>query len=398
MHPDRRSFLKTLARTWATAWFASAFLSYAREAMAQAVLPFENGLRDLVQYPGKRKMIRLTSRPPQLETPFEVFNQGIVTPNDAFFVRYHLSGLPMEIDPEKFRVSVCGKVKTPLTLSLLDLKSKFKNVELYAVNQCSGNSRGFSNPRVGGGQLGNGAMGNALWKGVRLKEVLEKAGVDPSATFVSFDGLDRPLIPETPDFIKALKLDHAMSPEVLLATQMNGQDLPYLNGFPIRLIVPGYFGTYWVKHLSRIEVLDHEFDGYWMKTAYRIPDGPKSDATKPIGKMLVRSFMTSHREGEMISSGKKTRLRGIAFDGGSGIRSVKVSVDEGKSWAQAKLGKDLGRFSFREWTFEAQFSPGEKSIWVRAETASGEIQPLESVFNKSGYMRNGVEKTKVRIT
>src|SRR6059058_1858049 len=153
-------------------------------------MPFENGSRELVNFPQKRPMILVTTRPPQLETPFSVFNEGIFTPNDAFFVRYHLAQIPTSIDPDKFTISIKGKVNTPLTLSLADLKSKFEAVEIAAVNQCSGNSRGFSSPRVAGGQLGNGAMGNARWKGARLKDALNKAGIAAGARQVTFNGLD----------------------------------------------------------------------------------------------------------------------------------------------------------------------------------------------------------------
>src|SRR6478609_7087298 len=132
-------------------------------------------------------MIGLTQRPPQLETPFSVFNEGPITPNNAFFVRYHLSELPYDIDPDKFMLEVKGKVDKPLKLSLKDIR-KMKATEIVAVNQCSGNSRGFSEPRVAGGQLGNGAMGNARWTGVRLKDVLEKAGLAEGAKQVAFNG------------------------------------------------------------------------------------------------------------------------------------------------------------------------------------------------------------------
>ena len=178
------------------------------------------------------------------------------TPNDAFFVRYHLADIPPKIDPEAFRLNIQGKVDTPLSLSVAELKSGFEPVELAAVNQCSGNSRGFFEPRVAGGQLANGAMGNARWKGVPLKALLGKAGVQAGAVQVSFQGLDRPVLPETPTFIKALDLDHALDGEVMIAYAMNGEDLPWLNGFPIRLVVPGCYGTYWVKHLNEITVLD----------------------------------------------------------------------------------------------------------------------------------------------
>ena len=201
-------------------------------------LPIGNGERPIVGYPGKRPLIRMTTRPPQLETPFSVFDEGVITPNDAFFVRYHLADIPLTIDTERFRLDVQGKLDRPLSLSLSELKSGFEPVELTAVNQCAGNSRGFFEPRVAGGQWANGAMGNARWKGVPLKAVLNKAGVQPGAVQVSFQGLDRPAIPETPAFVKALELDHALDGEVMIAYAMNGEDLPWLNGFPLRLVFP----------------------------------------------------------------------------------------------------------------------------------------------------------------
>ena len=215
-------------------------------------------------------MIGLTSRPPQLETPFSVFNANVITSNDAFFVRYHLGNIPLNIDPDGFSVGIKGKVDKPMKLSLADIK-KMPAVDIVAVNQCSGNSRGLFNPRVSGGQ-GNGAMGNARWRGVPLKAVLDRARVQPGARQVTFNGLDGPVTDKTPDFVKALDIDHARDGEVMLAYSMNGADLPVLNGFPLRLVVPGYYGTYWVKHLNEITVIDNVFDGFWMKTACRIPD------------------------------------------------------------------------------------------------------------------------------
>src|SRR5271156_6253633 len=155
-------------------------------AREMVTLPLGNGERPLVAYPGKRPLIVLTSRPPQLETPFSVFDEGVFTPNDAFFVRYHLADIPLKIDPDAFRLTVQGKVDTPLSLSLAELRNGFEPIELAAVNQCSGNSRGFFEPRVAGGQLANGAMGNARWKGVPLKALLTKAGVQAGAVPGSF--------------------------------------------------------------------------------------------------------------------------------------------------------------------------------------------------------------------
>jgi sulfite dehydrogenase len=365
-------------------------------------MPFENGERPLVKYPQKRLMIGMTSRPPQLETPFSVFNDGVITPNDAFFVRYHLAGIPLEIDPDTFTLEVKGKVDKPLKLSLAELK-RMPSVEIVAVNECSGNSRGFFEPRVAGGQLGNGAMGNARWRGVALKAVLDRAGVQKDARQVTFNGLDGPVVDKTPDFVKALDIDQARNGEVMLAYSMNGQDLPFLNGFPLRLVVPGYYGTYWVKHLSEITVIDSVFDGFWMKSAYRIPDndcnctepGTPPKTTIPIGRLTVRSFITSVGNDAKLAAGQPITLKGIAFDGGTGIKEVAVSTDDGKSWTPAKLGQDLGKFSFREWQLPVTLAAGPHELKVRATNNGGQTQPMKPLWNPAGYLRNVVETTHV---
>jgi sulfite dehydrogenase (cytochrome) subunit A len=372
-------------------------------ALAQTMtMPFGNGDRPMVTYPQKRPMIGLTSRPPQLETPFSVFNDGVITPNNAFFVRYHLAGIPTEIDPDTYTVEVKGKVEKPLKLSLADIK-RLPLVEVVAVNQCSGNSRGFFEPRVAGGQSGNGAMGNARWRGASLKAVLDLAGVQKTAKQVVYNGLDTPIVDKTPDFVKALDIDVARNGEVMLAYSMNGQDLPFLNGYPVRLVVPGYYGTYWMKHLSEINVIDGVFDGFWMKTAYRIPDndcnctepGTPPKSTIPIGRFTVRSFITSVLDGATVKAGQQITLRGIAFDGGTGIKSVAVSTDDGKSWADAKLGQDLGKYSFREWTLPVTLAAGPHVLMARATSNGGKTQPMDPLWNPAGYLRNVVEKTRV---
>jgi sulfite dehydrogenase len=388
----------------------AALMATAPRGIAQeiATLPFENGERTLVKYPQKRPLLRLTARPPQLETPFSVFNEGVITPNDAFFVRYHLTLSPPgaeQLTPEKFRLQIRGAVNSVLALSIEELKS-FGAVEVVAVNQCSGNSRGFSQPRVPGGQSGNGMMGNARWKGVPLKTVLGKAGIGANAREIVFNGMDAPVLPQTPDFIKSLPVDHANDGEVMLAWEMNGEPLPWLNGYPLRLVVPGYYGTYWVKHLNDIEVLTEPFNGYWMNPAYRIPDnacacvepGARPDKTAPIKRYNVRSFITSVQNGSELKAGTPTKLKGFAFDGGYGIKTVLVSTDNGRTWREAELGKDLGRYSFREWTSE--FTPREKgmaTLKVRAINRIGQSQPDEALWNPAGYMRNVVERAEVKI-
>jgi DMSO/TMAO reductase YedYZ molybdopterin-dependent catalytic subunit len=390
-----------------TALAGAALGGWSEYAMAQAAtrieLPLVNGGRLLRAYPEKRPLIVLTSRPPQLETPWEVFNEGLITPNDAFFVRYHNAGIPTSINDEKHSIRIAGNaLAKPFSLSMAALRSEFKAIEYLAVNQCSGNSRGFFSPRVTGGQLGNGAMGNARWLGVPLKDVLARAGLKPSARQVTFQGLDVAVMGGG-DFVKSMDVDHAMDGEVMLAYQMNGADIPMLNGYPVKLIVPGYYGTYWVKHLAQIEVIDKVFEEFWMKPAYRVPDnacacvapGTAPAATRPIGRFNVRSFITSLSDGARLSASQPLQVRGIAFDGGQGIREVAFSSDGGATWRAAALGVDLGRYSFREFTFGFTPGPGTHDLRVRAWNRAGETQPMDALWQPAGYMRNVVESVKV---
>ena len=399
---DRRYLLEGLGGVIAGAALAN-FTSFGARAQDVTTLPFANGERPLVRYPGKRPLIQLTARPPQLETPFSVFDESVITPNDAFFVRYHLSDIPLSINPEAFRLEVKGKVDRSLSLSLADLKTGFEPIEFVAVHQCSGNSRGFVEPRVAGGQLGHGAMGNARWRGVPLKAVLDRAGVQAGSRQVIFNGLDEPALPETPDFVKALDLDHARDGEVMIAYAMNGEDLPWLNGFPLRLVVPGYYGTYWVKHLNEITVIDHVFDGYWMASAYRVPDndctcvdpGQRPTATVPIRRFNVRSFITNLADGDKVEAEAPILVKGIAFDGGYGVTDVLISWDGGQTWSETRLGSDLGRYSFREWRIEPRLPAGTHELKVRAINRIGQSQPMTPLWNPPGYMRNVVETVRV---
>lgn len=390
----------------ASALAAGGLGALGRAAFAQAAtleLPMVNGRRNVVAYPEKRPLIVLTSRPPQLETPFEVYNDGLITPNDAFFVRYHNAAIPTSIDGDKHVIRIGGNaVGKPFELGMAELRTKFKPIEVLAVNQCSGNSRGHFSPRVTGGQLANGAMGNARWVGVALKDVLARAELKSNARQVTFDGLDNGVLGGG-DFVKSLDLNHALDGEVMLAYQMNGAELPFLNGYPVRLVVPGYYGTYWVKHLSQIEVIDQVYEGFWMKPAYRVPDndcaciepGTTPAATRPIGRFTVRSFITSVQDGARLRAGQQTMVRGIAFDGGQGIREVAYSTDGGRTWRSAGLGQDLGRYSFREFTFAFTPDPGAYDLRVRAWNRSGQSQPVEALWQPAGYMRNVVESVKV---
>lgn len=324
-----------------------------------------------------------------------------ITPNDAMFVRYHVFPIPTEVDLGTWRLKISGYVDQPLELSMDDLKTQFEPARVVAVNQCSGNSRGRFAPRVFGGQWGDGAMGNAEWVGARLRDILKRAGAKSGAVDVSFNGLDQPASASVPDLVKSLSVGRIMDdPNVLVAYQMNGQPLPMLNGFPARLVVPGWYSTYWVKNLIEISVLDHPFEGFWVKNAYRIPDTPcgciepgTSPAhTVPINRMKTRSVIAVPADGSRVQVGRPVTLKGVAFDGGYGIAEVFVSEDDARSWKSAALGSDLGPYSFREWSYIwTARKPGNYRLMVRAVDKAGESQPLDALWNPAGYLYNKVK-------
>jgi hypothetical protein len=212
------------------------------------------------------------------------------------------------------------------------------------------------------------------------------------------------VLPTTPDFVKALDIDVATSDDVILAYSMNGADLPVLNGYPVRLVVPGWFATYWVKMLNDIEVLADVDQNFWMKTAYRIPADPcgcqqpgATVKTVPINRLVVRSFITSVADGAKVHAGTPLTVKGIAFDGGFGIQSVLFTSDGGKHWTPATLGKDYGKYAFRPW--EARFTPQagkQYSLGSLAMNTIGQAQRLDNpVWNTGGYLRNTVETVRV---
>ncbi len=349
----------------------------------------------MVSLPGKKPLIQLTDRPPNYETPLEYLRTPI-TPNDAFFIRYHLADIPAA-DVKSYKISVGGDGAIGQAEITLDELKEMPAVEVVAVNQCSGNRRGLSQPHVAGVQWGYGAMGCARWKGARLKDVLDKVGLKKEAIEISFQGADSPVLGKTPPFIKSLPVWKAIDESTLIAYEMNGEPLPHLNGFPARLIVPGWTGTYWMKHLIAVNALTKPQGGFWMNPAYRIPIGEfaivsrfisqENAATTPITEMVVNSLITSHRGGDKVKPGK-VRVSGLAWDGGYGIRTVEVSTDSGKSWAAAALGQDLGRFAFRPWSFELRARPGKNTVMVNSTNVIGQTQTAALLFNPAGYHNN----------
>jgi DMSO/TMAO reductase YedYZ molybdopterin-dependent catalytic subunit len=341
----RRSLLETAGATVALAGGHAVFpgLVEAEPAVPDLPAALPQGMRSEVvmdALPGKKPLIKLTYRPPNYETPLEYFRTPL-TPNDAFFVRYHLADIP-EVDAAKWRLTVGGEAaNSEATLSLDDLK-KMPAAEVVAVNQCSGNRRGLFEPHVPGIEWGYGAMGCARWKGVRLKDILDKVGIKKDAIEIVLDGADGPVFDKTPKFIKSVPISKAMEDTALVAYEMNGAPLPHFNGFPARIVIPGWASVYWMKHVISLRAVTKPFDGYWMKYAYRIPVGKfpavarfisqETDVNTPITELMVNSLISSHPNGAAVKAGPVT-VAGIAWDGGHGIRAVEVSIDGGNTWS-----------------------------------------------------------------
>jgi len=360
-----------------------------------------------VAFPEKRPLIMYSDRPPLLETPRDVFT-SVLTPNDQFFVRWHMPDIPTHIDVDTFTISVNGLVEKELKVSIHELKTKFEQVEVTAVLQCGGNSRSAFQPIAGGIQWGSGAMGCATWKGVRLSDILDRAGLKKDAQWIGFNGSEKAAYYETPNFIRELNLDE-LDDHVILAYEMNGEDLPYLNGYPLRLVIPGSYSDSWVKMLSNITVTNEYKSLFFMDIAYRVPDNDcecetpekKVEKTKPIRKMNVKSVIGYPTKESFVSHKSHLVVRGVAWDDGHGIQDVLVSVDNGKTWDKALLddGK-LGRYAYRSFRFA--FKPltlGKVTIMTKAINNIGKEQPFakDIKWNHGGYKYNGIDEVTVEV-
>lgn len=406
----RSSTMKTLLSSLQRFSYALALLSFllfgcGSDTEQQAGRPTSQDSVTMVVAEGKKPMRLVTDRPPNLETPLRYFREDF-TPNDVFFVRWHLSNMPTAVNPDTFRLRVSGNVKAPLELSLDELKNEFEQVSVNALCVCAGNARSCLQPRVAGAQWVNGGMGNARWTGVRLKDVLAKAKADARSVSVAFNGMDDPPLETVPDFVKSLPFARANDGEVVIAYEMNGEPLPLLNGYPLKLVVPGWYATYWVGMLNDIRVYADTFHGYWMDKAYRVPKGvsnanesPDSLAKdlEPISRIAIRSIFVSPEPDSVLTKGTRYEMEGLAFDGGSGIARVEISTDDGKSWTETRLDPSLGNYSWRRWRFPyTPAAAGKLRMLVRATGVSGETQPLKH-WNRSGYARNEIESIELTV-
>jgi DMSO/TMAO reductase YedYZ molybdopterin-dependent catalytic subunit len=360
--------------------------------VAAGVLPRLGSAADL------SRLIARSSRPADLEMPIDGFQEWI-TPTDRFFVRCH-TYFPERANLSDWRLKVDGLVNQPLTLTMDDLK-KLPRVELVGVLECAGNGRSFYQPRVAGTQWAFGSVGNGRWAGVRFRDVLQKAGLKESAKEILLDGSDSPL-GSMPKFQRTIPVQKALDPDTLLAYDMNGQPLPHEHGYPLRLIAPGWAGDSWVKWLHHIEVLDHDFEGFWMKTAYRHPahhvePGAAVAASEliPVTDLNVKSVIAT--PGSWVRPGR-VRISGTAWSNSSPVTRVDISVDGGKTWKAAKLGKDQSRYAWRLWELGWEAPAGRYTLMARATNAAGRSQPLTEEWNPSGYLWNVAQPVEVEVS
>ncbi|MDX2268191.1 MAG: molybdopterin-dependent oxidoreductase [Bryobacter sp.] len=364
-------------------------------ATAAGVLAPRASAAEIVKSPS---MFVHSRRPEDLEMPLQGLLNAI-TPLELFYVRSH--HYTPQIDERTYSLKVSGEVTKPLSLSLAEIR-RLPKVELTGVMECAGNGRGLYRPQVPGLQWTYGSVGNAKWVGVRLADVLKRAGIKPNAQHILFDGADVP-VGKMPEFQRTIPVGKALAEETLLAYEMNGQTLPLSHGFPLRVVVPGWGGDCWVKWLTNIQVLDREFDGFFMKTAYRhpgkgVPPGTAVDPAqmKPVESVRVKSVIATPRENMVVGSGS-TRIAGAAWSGETPLKQVEVSTDGGRSWQAARFTSSNGRWGWQTWDFTWNAKPGSYRLQARATDSSGYMQPMEQEWNPSGYLHNVIHSVKVEV-
>jgi sulfite oxidase len=353
----------------------------------------------------------VVERPYDWGTPLSELTglDGLYTPNRTFFIRSHM-GPPPSIDKSAWRLTIDGMVERPLQLSLDDLR-KMERVEVPAVLQCSGNGRYFfgeafpnaSHPA--GAQWLYGGVSHGRFAGVRVRDVLHRAGLKSGARFSNNSGLDNPLLPTTPKVVRGIELEKLLNPDTIIAYEMNGEPLPYYHGFPARLLVPGWAGDHSVKWLAHMNISDTITKGFWTAVGYRYPNklGPPGKGVKPqdehpVTALNVKSLIVSPLDGASVREGVPTTVRGVAWSGdGAYARRVEVSVDGGRSWRDAELGESPGRFGWRTFTLRWTPSAGSATVMARATDNRGAVQPHVSPWNPGGYMWNAIQSVRLEV-
>jgi DMSO/TMAO reductase YedYZ molybdopterin-dependent catalytic subunit len=376
-----------------------AFLATAGAAGAIFTLSDFPLLAQAPKIAGKERLIVRSARPEDLETPVELLNTWI-TPNDLFYVRHH--SYAARVEGSGWKLVIDGEVERPFSLTLDEVKA-LPRASVTVTLECAGNGRAFFDPPVAGIQWEKGAVGTARWTGARLSDVLKRAGVKPSGRYVLLDGADRP-VGKMPDFVRNVPLEKALHPDTILAYEMNGAPLPALHGAPLRAVVPGWEGAYAVKWLTHVQVIAAEHDGFFVKTAYRYPTrrvapgaavDPKEMA--PLTGLVVKSLITAplnattHRVGAL-------RVAGFAWAGEIDISRVDVSIDNGATWREARLGAERERYAWRAFTHEFSINaPGSYLVMARATDLRGNTQPVAPQWNPSGYLWNVIDQVRINV-
>ena len=323
-----------------------------------------------------------------------------VTPIGLHYLLTHYD-IPV-VDPTSWRLSVDGAVSRPLELSLDELRARPPR-ELAVTMECAGNGRVHVEPHVVSQPWLLEAVGTARWKGTTLAGLLEEVGVDGGAVEVLFTGLDHGIEGEEEQaYARSLPLDEALRADVLLAYEVNGEPLPPQHGFPLRLLVPGWYGMTSVKWLTRIAVLTAPFDGYQQRHSYRLRQ-EEDETGEPLSRIQVRALMAPPGIPDFLTRARTVQaglveLEGRAWSGAAEVTGVEVSVDGGETWAEADLEHDaLGRWAWRRWSHAWDARPGEYEVCCRARDASGDVQPLEASWNLGGYANNAVQRIPVTV-
>ena len=375
----------------------SDFMLSRRKLLMAAAAGLAPSLMSAADHADQSRMVVRSPKPEDLEMPLDGFKDWI-TPIDRFFVRCHTYTPKVELSDWSLKID--GVVNEPVTLTLDDLK-KLPRVELVGVLECAGNGRSFYEPHVPGAQWAYGSVGNGRWAGARLRDVLQKAGLKDGARHLLLDGADVPL-GKMPKFQRTIPVQKALDPDTLLAYEMNGQPLPVEHGFPLRLIAAGWAGDSWVKWLRHIEVLDHEFEGFWMKTAYRhpghgVPPGTAVDPKDmiPVTDLNVKSVIASPRD---FAKPGAVRIQGAAWSNASAVSKVDVSTDGGQSWKSAKLLGQQTKYGWRLWQYDWKAEAGKYTLIARATNIAGKTQPLAQEWNPSGYLWNVAQPCAITVS
>ena len=343
-------------------------------------------------------LISRSARPVDFETPVELLD-SFITPNEAFFVRGHMTA--PAVDAQTWQLSVEGDGREPRTLSVADLRA-LPAVSVTATIECAGNGRAFFDPPVAGIQWRKGAVGTSRWTGARLRDVVAAAGAGTGAGYVWMSGGDRPLGTQPP-FVRQVPWAKAMDADTIVAYEMDGQPIPLLHGAPLRAIVPGWEGAYSVKWLQKLTVAAREHDGFWVASGYRYPvrrvlPGAAVDAKDqaPLTGLAVKSLITRPLEGTVVPPGPAA-IAGFAWAGGSRIARVEISIDAGASWSPAKLTGPLHKYAWRRFEHQVTLREGVHTVLSRATDEHGATQPMVPAWNPSGYLWNAPDRIDVTV-